>query len=61
MAYELMHNALDVDVAIDIFAIKELDYVMMLMITYGCLQVKSGQKESTRDHEGNVKNSNVAN
>ena len=29
-------------VKFDIFAMKELNYVMMLMSTYRCLQVKSG-------------------
>lgn len=43
-------------VKFDVLAMKEPNYVLMLMSTYGCLQVKSGQKESVRDHDGNIKN-----
>ena len=42
-------------VKFEIFAMKEPDYVMMLMSTYGCLSVQSGQKESVGNDEGGVR------
>ena len=42
-------------VKFDVFAMKEPEYVMMLMSTYGCLSVKSGQKVSVRDNDGDIK------
>jgi len=42
-------------VKFDVFAMKEPNYVTILMSTYGCLQVKSRQKENARDYYGDVK------
>ena len=42
-----LHGKLD-NVPYDIFCMKEPDYVMKIMATYGGLTVKEGQKESFR-------------
>ena len=45
-----LHGVLD-GIPYDIFSMKELDYVMKVMSTYGGLVVKEGQKDSTRKYE----------
>ena len=42
-------------VKFDVLAMKYPKYAMMLLSTYDCLSVKSGQQENMRYNDGNVK------
>lgn len=57
---KMMRKPVMIDgIKFNMFVMKDPNYAMKLMSTYGCLNVKRGQKKNVRDHEGGIKKLNM--